>query len=215
MTHRSKLGIVVLTVLAILLLTGGGLGSSARPAEADDLPAWANNAPEVFPWPLDKVITEDGHITELERPVQTRREVVEAMLTAQRQASARASSADPGAGTTEVAPTGDATIQAPVTCAVGTDWELKTTFSAEFGSVFFCSAPILKSSLDRFGFIDPVLYEFYETARWGLHYNAEALWIHTTIASIDPSDLRWCAIGSGTIYFNTPQNWFDSGCHDY
>lgn len=212
MDVRSQaLGMAILTVVALVASTG-----AARVAHSEQptgLPAWANSAPERFPWAITHVMTEDGYITELKEPVTQKRDVISAMVTAQEDAVARRASnerRDPDSSHDLLN-----ALLVPVTCAYGSDWNLISTFVAEFGTVFFCSSPILKSALDRFGYIDPVFYELVQTDQNCVHFNAGALWIHTKYTSIDPGGLEWCSYGSGTVYFNTPQFWIDSGCHSY
>lgn len=95
MDVRSQaLGMAILTVVALVASTG-----AARVAHSEQptgLPAWANSAPERFPWAITHVMTEDGYITELKEPVTQKRDVISAMVTAQEDAVARRASTSDG-----------------------------------------------------------------------------------------------------------------------
>ena len=168
---------------------------SLRTSTAESgVPAWAKDMPTEFPWPLTHTITEGGGPIELAKPVRTRAELLDSVPSGTRQ---------------------DGYSLQSITCWYGSNWNLISTFVAEFGTVFACSAPVPKTAGERFGYVDPVFNEFIQTDSYGPHLNIAAFWIHTKYTSIDPADLVWCTNGSGTIYFQPQQFWISSGCNLY
>lgn len=192
------LAVATASVLAVMLAP---FGNSAGANDGD--PPWAAAVPTKLPWPVTDILVEGADPIHLTSPAVDRDSIVEAMLSAQHGAETRpADSAESTA--------------APITCAYGTGWNLISTYTAQFGTIFVCSAPIYKTALDRFGYLEPVFIEFIQTDSNGMHGNIQAVWYHLKYTSIDPTDyLQWCTFGSGTVYFSTPQFWAQSYCDVY
>lgn len=205
--RQFVLSLLVLSATCAAALASGFIVVST--IRADEQPEWAANVPEQLPWGLTHVVTEDGVTIELDRPASVKAEIVAAILEAQ----GKAGSSSPAASAHSDDRANESYV--PVTCAYGTGWNLISTFTAQFGTIFVCSAPIGKTATDRFGYVDPVYYEFVQSDSYGPHYNSQATWYHLKNTSIDPADLNWCAYGSGWVYFNTPQFWTGAYCDWY
>ena len=210
---------IIFGVFAFALLGTGlfvSLGSNAS-AEPDPFSSLREELPDTLPWPVTKVIRSDGETWELDNPAQDREAVIAAVRRADARPRGAANGRSPSGNPNDGSPTPSLTAsQAGTTCVFGSGWDVISTFLAEFGTVWVCTNPTVKSALDRFGFIDPVFAEFRQTASHGLHFNTGQVWFHTAFASIDPTDdLVWCASGSGQVFTVPVTFWIDSMCRVY